>query len=250
MQKYVVKRMGPAAHETTAFLVFAWEARKHANFSMLPGSCVWIPGGLCANHKEAGRPVLVGIVTHSIAEPRLPEFKAGTQAERRPHQSQRKRSTQKWPQPPFPPLLQWQASSADPVLTLYRKPHPACHDMQLHKKWMARPGGCWQPAHLAAFLEQSEEYRLLPVFFQPSPWTASSLHTPVFPSSACDEEGICGWVLSLWSASWHYTDTEAGPPSGSRLSSQSYTKSQANLLLFFSLQAHCAAQAMEGTMNG
>lgn len=213
MQKYVEKRTGPAAHETTAFLVFAWEARKHANFSMLPGSCVWVPEGLCANHKEAGRPVLVGIVTHSIAEPLFPEFKAGTWGERRPHQLPRKRSRTKMATTPLPTSSpSGKHFSADPALTQYRKPHPACRDMQLHKKWMAGPGGCWQPARLAAFLEQSEEYRLLPIFFQPSPWTASSLHTLVFASSACDGEGICGWVLSLRSASWHHT--EAGPLAG------------------------------------
>lgn len=44
MQKYVLEN-GKAAHETTAFLVFAWEARKHANLSMLPGSCVRVPKG-------------------------------------------------------------------------------------------------------------------------------------------------------------------------------------------------------------
>lgn len=102
MQKYAVKRMGSAAHETTAFPVFARQARKHANFSMLPGSCVWVPEGLCANHKEAGRRVLVGTVTHSIAEPLFPEFKAGTWGERSPHQSQRKRSGTKMATIPLP----------------------------------------------------------------------------------------------------------------------------------------------------
>lgn len=123
-------------------------------------------------------------------------------------------------------------SSADPVLTQHRKPHPACHDMPLHKKWIARPRGCWQPAHLAATLEQSEEYRLLPVFFQPSPGQPPVSTLQSFPPLlVMGKEYVA--VLSLLNASWHHTAIRAS--SGSRLSSQSYMKSQANLLLFFSL---------------
>lgn len=145
-------------------------------------------------------------------------------------------------------FLRGKHSSADPVLTQHRKPLPACHDTQLHKKWIARPGGCWQPARLAACFEQSEEeYRLLPVFFQPSPWTASSPHTLVFPSSAYGGEGICGWVLSLSSASWHRA--AAGPLVGAG-SVLRATESQANSLLFFSLQVHCIAEETERAMNG
>lgn len=43
-----------------------------------------------------------------------------------------------------------------------------------------------------------------PCLLRASSWTDSSLHTPVFPSSACDREGICGWVLSLQNAGWHH----------------------------------------------
>lgn len=86
-----------------------------------------------------------------------------------PSVAEKKGQAQKWPNLTSHIFLRGKCSSADLGLTQHRKPHPACHDTQLHKKWIARPGGCWQLARLAATLEQSEEYRLLPVFFQPSP---------------------------------------------------------------------------------
>ena len=95
-----------------------------------------------------------------------------------------------------PLLPRKQGLLIDPPLTPGSKTcSPRCY-MPPQEKWIASleiPGSppAWQPLP-----EQSVEYRLLPVFFQSSPWRDSSLPAQVSPFSACPGEGIGIWALN------------------------------------------------------
>lgn len=164
------------------------KARKPTEISTCPGSCVPAP---CA-YGEAGP---VG----SAAPGRL-SFLSGSgtwggSVGCGRARLTRKRSPTKAVGASPRGLLRSQDSWDDPLLT---RPCRARATVTCRLRRNGYPGRevpgsspAWQPLP-----EQSTEYRLLPVFFQPRPWRDSSLPARVFPFSAYHGEVICIWALN------------------------------------------------------